>query len=188
MASSDFQDFIAFTRQSNLAKANRYSVYITGFPFSIQSEGNTAKNLSLMSDAASHAGYSIGTKDASYSNTAFMLPDGSRNFNNTTTVTFLLDEAHQVKVFFKNWMDSVVNKDTGFISYPADYICDTMTVNQLDMLDRVTYFTTFYNVYPVEIGEIQVSNDASNTFSRLTVVFQFEKWDSTAVKTNSSLS
>lgn len=174
---SDFQKFIAYTKQTSLARTNRYSIVIAGYPVSLAAMG---EGLTLMCDAASHPGYSVGTKDSSYTNIATMRPDGSLDYKNVSGMSFLLDENQSIKSFFVNWMKLVVDPSTGFVRYPENYICSSITINQLDMMDNITYTTTLYDAYPIEIGAVDVSNDASNTFSRINIQFTFTSWDSTS--------
>lgn len=176
---SSFSKFVAFTKSVNLSKSNRYLVEIVG-PSSGDiniADGISHENISLMCDYVSHPALTLHTKDAGLYGGAIMIPDGGIDYHNTTGMSFILDEAQNVKTYFLKWMSLIMDRDTYLVNYQETYLASVVKIHQLDMQDKITYTTELTDVYPVEISEVVSTSQAENTFNRITIQFNFRKWD-----------
>jgi len=91
------------------------------------------------------------------------------------SLTFYVDRDMQVKRFFDTWVDGIVDRTAGTVSYLADY-ATTMTVNQLDETDTITYSAKFEDLFPISVAPIQLDQNSMNQAGRLTVTFCYRRW------------
>lgn len=173
---SHFTKFVSFVKQESLSRADRFLVEITGPSGANIDKFITHEHVSFMCDYVSHPAYSIQTTDASLYGAAEMRPSGAMDYHNVLGMSFVLDQSQKVKTYFTNWMGLIVNDTTFYVSYKKDYTASVIKIHQLDMDDKVTYTTELYDVFPIEIGSVDASTQASNQFSRLTVQFNFKTW------------
>jgi hypothetical protein len=174
-----FREFKEFIKSVSLAKTNRFQVVITGPSSQKINSPFKDNNLSLMAEYVSHPSLSLGFKDARISGPKDMRPDGTIDFQHTTSITFLLDEAHLVKQYFDAWMTLIIDRTRYIVGYPADYMSSGIIIQQLDMNDQITYTTTIRNAFPYMISSVDSSSAGSNTFNRITVGFAFKDWSGT---------
>jgi hypothetical protein len=91
------------------------------------------------------------------------------------SITFYVDREMTVKRFFDTWVDGIVNRTTGTVSYLADY-ATTMIVNQLDEQENITYAAKFEDLFPISVAPIQLDQNSMNQAGRLTVTFCYRRW------------
>lgn len=91
------------------------------------------------------------------------------------SLTFYVDRDMQVKRFFDTWVDGIVNRSTGTVSYLSDY-ATTMTINQLDESDTITYTAKFEDLFPISVAPIQLDQNSMNQAGKLTVTFCYRRW------------
>lgn len=177
--STSFSKFVAFTKSVNLAKTNRYLVEIVG-PSSGAiniADGIDHENVSLMCDFVSHPALTLHSKDANLYGGTILVPDGGIDYHHTTVMSFLLDEAQNIKTYFTKWMSLIMDRDNYLMNYQSSYIASKVKIHQLDMMDNITYTTILTDVYPTEVGEVAATSQAENTFSKISVQFNFRKWE-----------
>jgi hypothetical protein len=92
------------------------------------------------------------------------------------SLTFYVDRDMQVKRFFDTWVDGIVDRQKGTVSYLADY-ATSMTVNQLDETDTITYSVKFEDLFPISVAPIQLDQNSMNQAGKLTVTFCYRRWD-----------
>lgn len=91
------------------------------------------------------------------------------------SITFYVDRDMLVKRFFDTWVDGIVDRTKGTVSYLADY-ATTMTINQLDETDTVTYTAKFEDLFPISVAPIQLDQNSMNQAGKLTVTFCYRRW------------
>lgn len=91
------------------------------------------------------------------------------------SLTFLVDRDMMVKRFFDKWVDGIVDRSRGTVSYLAEY-ATTMTINQLDETDTVTYTAKFEDLFPISVAPIQLDQNSMNQAGRLSVTFCYRRW------------
>ena len=125
----------------------------------------------------------IGTVEVPFRGRVIKLP-GDRTFE-SWTITVMADEDMSVRGYFEKWMEKL-NKHENGAGY-TDKFASTLRVSQLA---RGTATTTalkdphsvvrsydFYNAFPTNIAQIDLSYDNNNTIAEYTVEFQYDWWE-----------
>ena len=133
----------------------------------------------------------IGTVEVPFRGRVIKLP-GDRTFE-SWTITVMADEDMSVRGYFEKWMEKL-NKHENGAGYTADF-ASTLKVSQLargtsasDALKdphSVVRSYDFYNAFPTNIAQIDLSYDNNNTIAEYTVEFQYDWWE--AAKSDGSI-
>ena len=125
----------------------------------------------------------IGTVEVPFRGRVIKLP-GDRTFE-SWTITVMADEDMSVRGYFEKWMEKL-NKHENGAGYTADF-ASTLKVSQLargtsasDGLKdphSVVRSYDFYNAFPTNIAQIDLSYDNNNTIAEYTVEFQYDWWE-----------
>jgi hypothetical protein len=125
----------------------------------------------------------IGTVEVPFRGRVIKLP-GDRTFE-SWTITVMADEDMSVRGYFEKWMEKL-NKHENGAGYTADF-ASTLKVSQLargtsaseSLKDphSVVRSYDFYNAFPTNIAQIDLSYDNNNTIAEYTVEFQYDWWE-----------
>ena len=125
----------------------------------------------------------IGTVEVPFRGRVIKLP-GDRTFE-SWTITVMADESMEVRGYFEKWMEKL-NKHENGAGYTEDF-ASTLKVSQLargtstsDALKdphSVVRSYDFYNAFPTNIAQIDLSYDNNNTIAEYTVEFQYDWWE-----------
>lgn len=125
----------------------------------------------------------IGTVEVPFRGRVIKLP-GDRTFE-SWTITVMADEDMSVRGYFEKWMEKL-NKHENGAGYTADF-ASTLKVSQLArgtsaseaLKDphSVVRSYDFYNAFPTNIAQIDLSYDNNNTIAEYTVEFQYDWWE-----------
>ena len=125
----------------------------------------------------------IGTVEVPFRGRVIKLP-GDRTFE-SWTITVMADESMEVRGYFEKWMEKL-NKHENGAGYTADF-ASTLKVSQLargtstsDALKdphSIVRAYDFYNAFPTNIAQIDLSYDNNNTIAEYTVEFQYDWWE-----------
>lgn len=108
---------------------------------------------------------------------------GDRTFD-TWTVTILNDTDFELRSAFENWMNKINNVQTAEgLTDPTSYV-STAYVYQLDRDGSVLRSYKFWDVFPTNVSQIDVSYDSTDTIQEFTVEFQVQWWE--AIKGDSA--
>jgi len=101
---------------------------------------------------------------------------GDRTFD-TWTVTVINDTDFIIRSAFEKWMNSI-NKltDATGLSNPVDYQADAF-VHQLDRDGSTLRTYKFYDVFPTNISQIDLSYETTDTIEEFTVELQVQWWE-----------
>ena len=101
---------------------------------------------------------------------------GDRTFD-TWTITVLNDTDFALRGAFEQWMNSMNNvaNATGATN-PADYQAEAY-VYQLNREGEVLRKYRFFDVFPTNISQIDLSYDSSDTLEEFTVELQVQYWE-----------
>lgn len=107
---------------------------------------------------------------------------GDRTFD-TWTVTVINDTDFELRNAFEKWMNSI-NKhdDASGNTDPADYM-KTAYVDQLDRDGSVLRTYKFWDVFPTNVSQIDLSYETTDTIQEFTVEFQVQWWEAIAPST-----
>ena len=107
---------------------------------------------------------------------------GDRTFD-SWTITVMNDTDFSIRSAFENWMNTInrVSDNTG-LTNTADYQADAF-VYQLDRDGSTLRAYQFYDVFPTQVSQIELSYDSGGDIENFTVELQVLWWE--AVKGNS---
>ena len=98
---------------------------------------------------------------------------GEREFQ-PWAVDIYNDNDFLVRNALETWSNSIVNYDaTNGILAPSDYQAGQMTVEQLDRNDNPVKQYIFYDVYPTDVGQIQLSFEQNNDIEKFSTTFVY---------------
>lgn len=155
--------------EANLAESDKVNGSDADFTFLCRSAGIPAST--------------IGTVEVPFRGRVIKLP-GDRTFE-SWTITVMADESMEVRAYFEKWMEKL-NKHENGAGYTDDF-ASTLKVSQLargtstsDALKdphSVVRSYDFYNAFPTNIAQIDLSYDNNNTIAEYTVEFQYDWWE-----------
>ena len=155
--------------EANLAESDKVNGSDADFTFLCRSAGIPAST--------------IGTVEVPFRGRVIKLP-GDRTFE-SWTITVMADESMEVRGYFEKWMEKL-NKHENGAGYTEDF-ASTLKVSQLargtstsDALKdphSVVRSYDFYNAFPTNIAQIDLSYDNNNTIAEYTVEFQYDWWE-----------
>ena len=125
----------------------------------------------------------IGTVEVPFRGRVIKLP-GDRTFE-SWTITVMADESMTVRGFFEKWMEKL-NKHENGAGYTTKF-ASTLKVSQMqrgtstsDALKdphSIVRSYEFFNAFPTNIAQIDLSYDNNNTIAEYTVEFQYDWWE-----------
>jgi hypothetical protein len=101
-------------------------------------------------------------------------------------LSFILDDAFNVKRFFDQWQKHIINPENGNVNHYWNDIIGTINIVRLE--NDATDFSggsDKYNVelreaYPSAVGEIALGHSQGTDILKLSVTFKYRKWMSLA--------
>ena len=107
---------------------------------------------------------------------------GDRTFD-TWTVTVINDTDFELRNAFEKWMNSI-NKhdDASGTTDPSEYMKPAY-VDQLDRDGSVLRTYKFWDVFPTNVSQIDLSYETTDTIQEFTVEFQVQWWEAIAPST-----
>lgn len=184
MANFSLDRFKAEVSQRGLAKTNRFEIEmpippaLIGYYFS-----KDIQIVNILCEQASFPPQIIGVRPQRIYGPLYQRPFGVEYGGEGIPMTFLVDQAMDVKAFFDSWISKVVDPFQFFVYYPSDYTVN-MRVNQLDENDNVKYSVEIQDAFPRSVTIMELNNAAQNQFHRVNVNFAYRKWSPAHVKVN----
>lgn len=125
----------------------------------------------------------IGTVEVPFRGRVIKLP-GDRTFE-SWTITIMADESMVVRGFFEKWMEKL-NKHENGAGYTTKFASTlkvsqmqrgTSTAEALKDPHSIVRSYEFFNAFPTNIAQIDLSYDNNNTIAEYTVEFQYDWWE-----------
>lgn len=156
-------------RHRGYAKANRFSVNI--FPAVTTGIRGITNELNLYADSVSIPGKQIGSYDYALNSLMNIVKHPQGYTLEDVEITFNLTNTYFIKRLFDNWQKAIID-DKYMLHYPDNYEA-TILINQLDEKNRFVYGVKLLQAYPITINNIGLSNESTNTISKLSVTFTY---------------
>jgi len=189
------------------ARPNLFEVSIPSFPTAAGTStwtttaGGEADNFKFLCKAAALPASNVAPVDVPFRGRILKVA-GERTFD-TWTVTVINDENFKLRTAFEKWMNGISKLDnaTG-ASNPASYMADAY-VYQLGRGAGTVQSTTnssnsagtsiqalrsyrFYDIFPTNVSQIDLSYDTTDTLEEYTVEFQVQYWTAGAATGSST--
>jgi hypothetical protein len=170
------------------ARPNLFEVAIPNLPSGVTYNGtNNQDNFSMLCKAAALPASNIAPIDVPFRGRILKVA-GDRTFD-TWTVTIINDEDFSLRNTMELWMQKIGQYGDGSgATNPSDYMVDAY-VKQLRRSASTTGFKSptgeglkaaalykFYDIFPTNISQIDLSFDTSDTIEEFTVEFQVQYW------------
>jgi hypothetical protein len=167
---SDFKNKLA----GGGARPNLFEV-VLAFPTSSPASSTTLEKARFMVKAAALPASNIAPIDIAFRGRLLKIA-GDRTFD-TWTITVINDTDFALRGAFEQWMNSMNNvaNATGATN-PADYQAEAY-VYQLNREGEVLRKYRFFDVFPTNISQIDLSYDSSDTLEEFTVELQVQYWE-----------
>ena len=101
---------------------------------------------------------------------------GERTFEDWQ-ITVINDVEFSVRSGLEAWQEEIQAMDSGVGSTPTDYLISRAFVEQLNKDDSVLARYEFFNMFPKNLGAIELSYDTVDALEEFTVDFTFSHWE-----------
>ena len=101
---------------------------------------------------------------------------GERTFEDWQ-ITVINDVEFSVRSGLEAWQEEIQALDSGEGSTSTDYLISRAFVEQLNKDDSVLARYEFFNMFPKNIGAIELSYDTVDALEEFTVDFTFSHWE-----------
>jgi len=156
------------------ARTNLYRVEID-YPVFAGGEAETRRGTFLIK-AASLPSSVIGVIEVGYRGRKFKLA-GDRTFEEWS-VTVLNDTVFDIRDALERWSNGINQNESNIgLENPEDYMSTAM-VHQLNRNGDVVKSYLFQDVWPSNVGMIQLNQDDSDTVEEFEVTLQYSQWTS----------
>lgn len=157
---------------TDLARANRFDVLIPIPVLLLGTPYVSARNLTMRCDNANLPGRNMATLEQKTYGPIEKHP--YLMTYNDIDLTFLVDDDMKQKFLFDGWMDNInpyLNNDYGY----KDEYSTTITINQYDVQNKLTYSVDLFDAYPIAVNQMDLdwNNDGVH---KLTVTFAYTYW------------
>jgi len=163
---------------TDLARPSRFNVQIP-IPLTLIPFRNTARQLTFRCETTQLPSRTFATAEQKFgSNPVEKYPYQSEY--NEIEMTFIVSDDMSEKLFFDAWMEYISPTYTFNFKYKSDY-CSTLTVNQYDVKNDLTYSINLIDAYPISMNQLDL--DWSSTENhKLTVVFAYTYWVNNSIQ------
>lgn len=155
------------------SRATKYEIR-----FSLPQEVETImelKDLAVLAKSTEFPGMQIGQIETYLMGRKLPIP-GDTEYDSQWTVNFYMDNAHKVRKQFVAWMKAIDNFQSNTHSGQPEKLFAEMSVVQLDSLEKGVAVYTFKDVWPQQVGPVQVGADTTNQIQEFDVIFSFSSW------------
>lgn len=165
--------------QKDLARPNRFDVNIP-VPLTLIQHVTSARSLNYRCESAQLPGRTFATAEQVIgSNPTEKYP--YQTTYNDIDLTFIVDSDMKQRLFFDAWME-YINPTYNFnFRYKEDY-ATTITVNQYDSHNDLTYSINLYDAYPISMNQLDLDWSQNDSYHKLTVTFAYTYWKNNSVQ------
>ena len=170
---NDFKS--SFTK--DIARPNRFDVNIP-IPLTLIPYINSAKSLVYRCENANLPGRTFATAEQKTYGPIEKMP-----YHTTYTdidLTFIVDDDMNQKIFFDAWMNYINPLYNYNFRYKSDY-ATTITINQYDVTNQLSYSVNLYDAYPISINQMDL-DWANDGFHKLSVTFAYTYWQNNSLQ------
>ena len=156
------------------ARPNLFEVSLA-FPGIAPADNNVLDKARFLVKAAALPASNVAPIDVSFRGRILKIA-GDRTFD-TWTVTVINDTDFAIRGAFEKWMNAINNvADATGESNPSNYKSDAY-VFQLNREGETLRTYRFYDVFPTNVSQIELSYDSSDTIEEFTVELQVQYWE-----------
>jgi len=162
---------------SDVARPSRFNVQITP-PSTLNTQGVKVSDLTFSCESTELPSITFATTEQKFGSNPIEKYPYQVQFNDIT-LTFIVKDTMDEKMFFDSWMDKIVPSSSYNVNYKADY-AGTLTVNQFSLEDKLTYSVVLHEAYPISVNQLDL-DWSSDGFHKLAVVFAYTYWENNLI-------
>jgi hypothetical protein len=149
------------------ARANKYRISLGAGVVNIDGD--------LLCKSASFPGVTIGEIEVWNQGRKFLVP-GDTSYTNEWSVSFYNTQDHKLRIQFIEWLRKFDNfQENKHSDQPASLMTE-MKVTQMNADGEEGQTYTFHNVFPKDIGDIEVADESIDTLQEFSVSLSFSDW------------
>ena len=141
------------TFTSELARPNRFDVNIP-VPLTLVPYVNSARNLLYRCENANLPGRTLATAEQRIGSNPIEKYPYLSTYNDID-LTFIVDGDMQQKLLFDAWLNFINPQYNFNFRYKSDYVT-TVTVNQYDLTNKLTYSVDLIDAYPISMNQMDL--------------------------------
>jgi len=107
-------------------------------------------------------------------------------YENELEIEFYLAKDMWERRTFESWMDTIVDPASGRMAYFKDYACDAY-IYILNEFDFPLYRIRLEEVWPKQVGAIELSNEGGSDIARQSITLNFSRYIPTIVTTGGAV-
>lgn len=161
----------------DIARPNKFDVSIP-IPLTLIPYINSAKSLVYRCENANLPGRSLATTEQKTYGPVEKMPYLTSYTD--IDLTFIVDDDMNQKVFFDAWLNYINPMYNYNFKYKSDY-ATTITINQYDVTNQLSYSVNLYDAYPIAINQMDL-DWSSDGFHKLTVTFAYTYWKNNSLQ------
>ena len=146
-------------------RANRFNIFIP----------RAGDKIQFLAKAGNIPAATIGIVEVQWRGSVLKLA-GDRTFENWT-VSILNDVEFSARTAIEAWQTEIQEMGGGNGSTTTDYLISRAFVEQLNKDDSVLARYEFFNMFPLNIGAIELSHETVDALEQFDVEFAFSHWE-----------
>jgi hypothetical protein len=166
----NLSDMVTKVRRTDMARANRFAVYIQG-PLGL----NGSRDVSLMCEEASVPGLQLTYTPTRIGSWTENRVSNMEFYGDTASFTFFCEADWQVREYFENWLSGAVDPHSKEVRFYDDTI-GTVTIYALDRIDGIVGEWELEEAFPRVISLTPLSHSGGDGVARCTVTFSYKRW------------
>jgi len=174
---SSLNDFRA-SFVKDLAKPNRFDVNIP-VPLTLFPYRNTGRTLSMRCESTELPSRTFATTEQKFGTNPTEKHPYQSQYNDIT-MTFIVSESMEEKLFFDAWMEYINPSYKFDFRYKSDYT-STLQVNQYDQQNKKIYSINLIDAFPIAVNQLDL-DWSSESYHKLTVVFAYTYWQNNSIQ------
>ena len=146
-------------------RANRFNIFIP----------RAGDKIQFLAKAGNIPAATVGIVEVQWRGSVLKLA-GDRTFENWT-VSILNDVEFSARTAIEAWQQEIQEMGGGNGSTTTDYLISRAFVEQLNKDDAVLARSEFFNMFPLNIGAIELSHETVDALEQFDVEFAFSHWE-----------
>ena len=146
-------------------RANRFNIFIP----------RAGDKIQFLAKAGNIPAATVGIVEVQWRGSVLKLA-GDRTFENWT-VSILNDVEFSARTAIEAWQQEIQEMGGGNGATTTDYLISWAVVEQLNKDDSVLARYEFFNMFPLNIGAIELSHETVDALEQFDVEFAFSHWE-----------
>ena len=142
------------------------------FLVNIPAIGSDSIEMTAFARTTKLPGYEVQTTDIPFQGMNYKVAT-SASMGGTWECEFLVDDAHEIRLRFLQWMGSVYDPERMVAGSPLFYKSDNVTVSQLNRIGSSIFTYQFIGLFPTNVAEISLDHGTQDP-EKFSVTFTYD--------------